>query len=162
MNASDDDSALFRAPSENRLKHEMIEHAGEVIAERETLQLDLGDSLGLPALPAGRAPSAGKNGGRPAGAVNRRTVVGADFLLRRYGNPIERLLQLATMGVDELASRLGVSKFEAWCEQRKCLVEAAPYLMSKQPTAIAVANVPGLVLGGMGAVIMGEAREVRE
>jgi hypothetical protein len=56
--------------------------------------------------------------------------------LKKYSNPVETLLQRASIGDEELALRLGISKHQAWIEQRSDLMACAPYLISRAPVAV--------------------------
>lgn len=111
----------------------------------ETEQLDLAGALGLPPPKrAARAP------GRPPGAINRATERIASYLLAKYRDPLEGLVQMAGMGVDELASMLGCTAFEAWQEKRLCIAAALPYLHRRQPIAVDLTNhqLVHLTIGG--------------
>ena len=105
-------------------------------------QLTLADLLGLPetsALKALREEEA-KTGGRPKGALNKRTVEWAEFLLARYASPLEVLCQIANASVVELVASLGCTKLEALQEKRLAALGLAPYLHSKMPVSIDVHN----------------------
>jgi hypothetical protein len=109
----------------------------------EEEQFTLADLLGLPetqALTDLRAAEAAKTGGRPKGALNKRTVEWAEFLLTRYASPLEVLCQIANASVVELVASLGCSKLEALQEKRLAALGLAPYLHSKMPVSIDVHN----------------------
>ena len=107
----------------------------------EPEQLELAALLGLPArrdqpLEEQRAEIERRGPGRPKGSRNKRTVATAEYLLARYRNPVEGLLQMGMVGVEELSKRLGCTPFEAWQEIRLCLGAAAPYVVQRQPIAV--------------------------
>lgn len=74
--------------------------------------------------------------GRPQGSRNLRNQRIAGYLLTKYRDPLEGLVAMAGLGVDELAAALGCSKAEAWAEKRLCAVAAIPYLHQRQPLAV--------------------------
>ena len=112
--------------------------AGQALPIGEAEQMDM---LGL-ALPQDRRPR-----GRPAGQRNVRVQRTADYLLARYRDPLEGLVAMAAMGVDELASALGCTKLEAFGEKRQCATAAIPYLHSRMPIAVNVSvDLPMLVM----------------
>lgn len=92
----------------------------------EVEQLDL---LGLEPVP-NRAP------GRPPGARNRRTERMVEFLLARYPDPREVLLQMAATPVGELAATLRCTQLEAFQEKRQAAIAVLPYVAARQPVAI--------------------------
>lgn len=104
--------------------------AGADLAQRmsDAEQLDL---LGLE-LPAGRRAKAG----RPQGRLNSRTQRVADYLLANYRDPLEGLVIMAGLGIDEMAAALNCSKLEAFAEKRQCAVAAMPYLHQRQALAV--------------------------
>lgn len=74
--------------------------------------------------------------GRPAGARNKRTEAWTDYLLSRYSSPLEGLLQLATMGVEDLVTAIGCTRLEALQEKRQAMIAALPYLHQRQAIAV--------------------------
>jgi hypothetical protein len=50
--------------------------------------------------------------------LRKATLVSAEYLNHRYGHPIETMLQMASIPVEELASRLRISLHEVWIERR--------------------------------------------
>lgn len=74
--------------------------------------------------------------GRPQGSRNLRNQRIANYLLARYRDPLEGLVAMAALGVDELAASLGCSRAEAFAEKRLCAVAAIPYLHQRQPLAV--------------------------
>lgn len=104
-------------------------------------QLDL---LGLPLSVAGIEAVAAigqrRGPGRPLGSRNKRTVDWTDFLLSRYGSPLEVLAQIATRSVAELQRQLRCSALEAFQEKRHAAVALLPYLHQRQAVAVDVTN----------------------
>lgn len=78
--------------------------------------------------------------GRPPGARNKRTVEFAEYLLNKYTSPAERLLQIASMSIEELVAATGCTRLEALQEQRLSLIPLLPYLHSKMPVSIDITN----------------------
>jgi hypothetical protein len=109
------------------------------------------DLFGLPVVLPGRsgarAPD-GEPGERRPKQVRRRTLVSVQYLLEKFGNPIEGLLRMASYDIDDLAVFLQVSRHEAWIEKRLLLAAAAPYLVSKMPQGHVIAPAPGLTITG--------------
>lgn len=106
-------------------------------------QIALGDLLGLPetdALKDLRKDEGAKRNGRPKGALNKRTVEWAEFLLARYSSPLEVLCQIANASVKELVAALGCTKLEALQEKRLAALGLAPFLHSKMPVSVDVHN----------------------
>jgi hypothetical protein len=110
---------------------------------------DLGDLLGLPPPTRIRAPDSRMRAPR---RLRRSTSVSVEYLLQRYGNPIEGLLQMASIPIEELAARLSISLHDAWVERRLLLAMAAPYLVSKMPSGLAVVPMSGLNVAGLSAI----------
>lgn len=102
------------------------------IVPPETEQLDL---LGLRDVPEDKRPR-----GRPKGAISRRTQAIADYLLAKYHDPLEGLMQMASLGVEEMASALGCTRAEAFAEKRLCIIAALPYLHRRMPLAVDLTN----------------------
>jgi hypothetical protein len=102
--------------------------AGTAVLPDEAEQLDL---LGLRDV-----PEAKRGRGRPPGARNRSVQDVADYLLAKYRDPLETLVQMAGAGVEELAAALGCSRLEAWQEKRHAAVAALPYIRQRQPQAV--------------------------
>ncbi len=102
--------------------------AGDTLAQvGDAEQLSM---LGLE-LPATRAVR-----GRPPGQRNLRNQRVADYLLARYRDPLEGLVQMAGLSVGDLAAALGCSKLEAWQEKRQCAAASLPYLHQRQALAV--------------------------
>jgi hypothetical protein len=104
-----------------------------------------GEQLGLldPVAPAGEVPRVvldGARRGRPAGSRNRRTQEIVDYLTAKYPLPLEGLLRLAAMSIDEIRAELGCSALEAGQERRHALVAVLPYIHQRQPIAVDVTN----------------------
>ena len=105
----------------------------------EPEQLDL---LGLPVpkagavVPAVYTPAPAPGRGRPAGSRNKRTAEWADFLLTRYGSPLEVLAQIAKADVADLVASLGCDRLAALQEKRHAAVALAPYIHQRQAVAI--------------------------
>ena len=93
----------------------------------------LPDLLGLPEVPVER-----RGPGRPKGARNKRTEEWTAYLLGRYHSPLEALLQLGLMPVQELARSLNCTMIEALAEKRQALAAILPYLHQRQPIAVDV------------------------
>jgi hypothetical protein len=125
---------------------------GALVAAREAaLAAAPRDLFGLPVvLPrssGARAPDDEPGERRPK-QVRRRTLVSVQYLLEKFGNPIEGLLRMASYDIDDLAVFLQVSRHEAWIEKRLLLAAAAPYLVSKMPQGHVIAPAPGLTITG--------------
>jgi len=105
--------------------------AGEALLADDAEQLEL---LGM-SLPENR-----RGRGRPAGQRNLRVQRIADYLLTRYRDPLEGLVQMAALGVEDLAAALGCTKAQAFAEKRLCAMACLPYLHSRQPIAVDVTN----------------------
>lgn len=117
--------------------------AGNPSTEQVEEQLDLEDLIGAPLRPD-QVEVLNTNGsrgvGRPPGARNKRTVEWAEYLLTRYASPLEVLAQMAVARVDELASRLGCTKLEAYQEKRLAAIALVPFIHQKQPLAVNFSN----------------------
>ena len=125
---------------------------GALVAAREAAlaaaPLDLfGLPVVLPRRSGARAPDSEPSERRPK-QVRRRTLVSVQYLLEKFGNPIEGLLRMASYDIDDLAVFLQVSRHEAWIEKRLLLAAAAPYLVSKMPQGHVIAPAPGLTITG--------------
>ena len=105
--------------------------AGETLEERLDDAEQLALSLGLD---LARVRKRGV--GRPAGRRNVRNQRVADYLLSKYPDPLEGLVQMASMPLEALASALGCSRFEAAQEQRLCRLGALPYLHQRMAIAV--------------------------
>lgn len=101
--------------------------------EQEEEQLDL---IGAPETAAVIQIREKRGPGRRPGARNKRTVEMANYLLNRYASPLEVLMQIATMRVDELSASIGCTKLEALQEKRHAALAALPYIHQKQPVAV--------------------------
>jgi len=126
---------------------------GALVAAREAAlaaaPLDLfGLPVVLPRRSGARAPDSEPSERRPK-QVRRRTLVSVQYLLEKFGNPIEGLLRMASYDIDDLAVFLQVSRHEAWIEKRLLLAAAAPYLVSKMPQGHVIAPAPGLTITGL-------------
>lgn len=101
---------------------------GDLLDTRpEEEQLDL---LGFPPTKDGR-PILPRRNGRPPGKRSYRTQEWIDYLLTKYPSPLEGLLAIANLGIEELAQGAKCSLLEALDRKIKCLSEAAPFLHSK-------------------------------
>jgi hypothetical protein len=94
----------------------------------------------LPLLPMVAAAAAeGKRGpGRPKGATNKRTTEWADYILARYGSPLEAMASYWARPVAVLAAELGCSAFEAARLALIAAKESAPYVHAKMPVMVDV------------------------
>lgn len=107
-----------------------------------------GEQLGLldPIAPAGEPPRASIEGqlrqgpGRRPGSRNRRTQEMVDYLLSKYPIPLEGLLRIASMSIDEIRAELKCDALEAGQERRLALIAALPYIHQRQPIAVDVTN----------------------
>lgn len=104
------------------------------------------------------AEPAERRGGRPAGSVAKRTAEWRRFMLGRYRSPLVVMAETYSRPAPELARLLGCSVLEAFELQMKAAAELAPYLHSKQPTALQLDGVPSIALGvtltpGMAAAV---------
>lgn len=120
-----------------------IAAAGNPSTEQVEEQLDLEDLIGAP-LRLDQVEVLNKTGnrgvGRPLHSRNKRTVEWAEYLLTRYASPLEVLAQMAVARVDELAARLGCTKFEAYQEKRLAAIALVPFIHQKQPLAVNFSN----------------------
>ena len=87
--------------------------------------------------------------GRPKGAVNKRTAEFRDYLLKRYGDPLTGLAEVAFTPIADIARELGCEKLEAarfWLACREALL---PYVVAKMPAEVQVRTqaLPTLVIG---------------
>jgi hypothetical protein len=80
------------------------------------------DLFGLP------VTSEARGIGRPLGSRNRSTREWIKKWLVDYGSPIEGMLQLANVPVEEVAKKYQCSLYKAAMLQQRCREEAAPYL----------------------------------
>lgn len=113
----------------------LAEVADARVAEAFPTQAEL---LGLPDVPA-RHPLAGvvaSRPGRPAGARNRRSEDVAAYVIERLGDPLIRQAAVATMALDDLMARTGMSAAEALAEQRLAAALVLPYLHRRMPLAV--------------------------
>jgi hypothetical protein len=83
---------------------------------------------------------AARGRGRPPGSPNKRTADLRRFVLARFKHPVVALMEIAGMGADELATYLGCKPVEALNLQLRALAEAAPYVDSKMPLRLAIAD----------------------
>lgn len=81
-------------------------------------------------------------GGRPRGAINRKTADWQAFMLARYRSPLLVMAETFSRPLGELAQVLGCTPLEAFHLQMKAAAELAPYLHSKMPTAIQLDGAP--------------------
>jgi hypothetical protein len=96
-------------------------------------QLDLADLLGLPPAPSsnGAGLPARRSGSR-AGIRNRRTEEWLEYFSGRgLRLPLENLMAMANLGVDEVRRRLGCTPLEAMNVIIRCNAEAAPFLHAR-------------------------------
>lgn len=98
-------------------------------------QLDLADLLGLREVREER-----RGRGRPKGQINRRTEIVAEYLLSKYPDPLEGLIQMCGIGIDELSAALNCTAHEAWAEKRLCIQAVLPYLHRRMPLAVDLSN----------------------
>jgi hypothetical protein len=97
--------------------------------------------LGLPDMPASKAASVERRrAGRPPGSRNRRDEDAARVAVERFGDPLLHQVAIATMDVEELASRAGCTVLEAMVEKRLAAMAVLPFLHSKRPLAVDVTN----------------------
>lgn len=107
----------------------------------EPEQLDLigaPESARVISLRKKRLAKDGSNRGRNPGARNKRVTDYANFLLSRYGSPLEVLAQIAVMRVDELSASIGCDKLAALQEKRLAAIALTPYVHQKMPLAVNV------------------------
>jgi hypothetical protein len=120
-------------------------------------QLDL---LGMPSYrdaKTGQEITPRPQGGRPAGSRNRRTDEWIAHLLGRYPSPLEGLLQMGNLGIDELARSLECTRLDAAKLKAFALKEAAPYLHARLSSVEVKA--PGDPASGIGAPLILEAED---
>jgi hypothetical protein len=133
----------FRASATQRRLDEDVQQTDA--AEAEEAQADFGTLIGLP--PARARPGEDIEGQRRPKrkhALRKATLVSAEYLKARYGHPIETMLQMASIPVEELAARLQISLHEAWIERRLLLAMAAPYLVPRMPSTAVVVPTTGV------------------
>lgn len=103
--------------------------------------------LALPGLPLAAKAEAARDiegggaagrGGRPKGALNRRTEEFVDYILSQYRSPLIALAETYSRSVDELRVELGCTKLEAFQLQQQAAKELAPYLHQKLPQAVQI------------------------
>jgi hypothetical protein len=123
----------------------------EVGALEEDKEPDLGDLLGLPPVPVRERYPSGRH--KRTKALRKATLVSAQYLLAAYGNPIETMLQMASLPVEELAARLRISLHEAWIERRLLLAMAAPYLVPRMPQGVAILPMTGVDMDNLGTAL---------
>jgi hypothetical protein len=111
------------------------EQLGELLTMQREEQLTL---LPLPAAPDTPAPPVKRGRGRPPGATNKRTTEWADYILARYGSPLEAMASYWARPVAVLAAELGCSAFEAAKLALIAAKESAPYVHSKMPVLVDV------------------------
>ena len=120
-------------------------------------QLDL---LGMPTYrdaKTGQEIAPRPQGGRPPGSRNRRTDEWIAHLLGRYPSPLEGLLQMGNLRVDELSRSLECSRLEAAKLKAFCLKEATPYLHARLSSVeVKPAGDPA---SGVGAPLILEAED---
>lgn len=94
-------------------------------------------------LPLGQSEPARRGPGRPKGARNRRTAEVADYLVRRYGDPLEGLMSIGLRSTGELIGelkrlgathslKLGGSVMDVLALQRQCLEAALPFIHARR------------------------------
>lgn len=110
-------------------------------------QLDLPGLLGLPAANTTvNEVTVARRPGTRAGILNKRTTDWLEYFSKRgYRLPIENLMALANLGVEELAKRLHCSPLEAINVIIRVNSEVAPYL---HPRLSAIELKPPGELGG--------------
>jgi hypothetical protein len=101
--------------------------------EGEEEQEPVLDLLGLPDLDAvpKRANLARAGKGRPPGARNHSTQFWCDYIIKKYGSPLEVLAQMMRAPIVGLARELGCSRFDAYTEKRKAAEALAGYMHAK-------------------------------
>jgi hypothetical protein len=92
---------------------------------------------------AEQEPLAGpRQGGRPRGAINRKTAEWQAHMLARYRSPLVVMAETYSRPIGELAAALGCTPLEAFQLQLKAATELAPFLHSKMPTAVQLDGAP--------------------
>ncbi len=122
----------------------------------EADQAPLADLLGLDRAPAIER-SAERRAGRPAGALNKRTLSWRAHLLARYTSPLETLARWQAMPTRELAMLLGCELIEAARLQIDAAKGLAPYLHERMPLAVNVSDRKVVVLNIGEAALVSEA-----
>jgi hypothetical protein len=104
--------------------------------------------------------SLGTTGGRQYGSHNKRADSNADYIARRYGDPLEHLARKAVQSVDELAQECGVPRLVAF--DFRCAVEKllARYIEQQpaKPVQLAARGDPT----GAGALHLAAAQAIAE
>ncbi len=102
--------------------------------------LELEDQLELFAAPTTDAGALmrPRGPGRPPGARNKRTLRAVEWLLQRYKDPREVLLEIAQANVHDLAALVDCSALVALQEKRLAAAAVLPYVAQKQPIAVNV------------------------
>lgn len=135
---------------------DQLDAEGAMALADDAPELPLGE-LGV-ALPR---PAAARQGpGRPAGSRNRATELARARLLE-YGSPLERLAQIASMGLVELAKEASCTRHEAVKLQIAAADKLAPYLHSRMPVEIEAKGglIPALMIVEGGGMAVAAARD---
>jgi hypothetical protein len=91
-------------------------------------------------------PRRGRGGGRPKGSRNRVTETFRAYFLSLHRHPALALAEVASVPVEELARRLGCTRFDAMKLQAQCLTACLPYVEKRQPIALELPAGSGLTL----------------
>jgi hypothetical protein len=125
MADDDDDSGLSAA----------VDH----LLEMGPTQAAGGSPAQLSLLPSAVVEPVARSGpGRPAGAVNKRTLDMAAYIRARYPSPLVFLAEAYSRPVARLAEELGIDKHKAFQLQLAAAEKLAPYVEQKQPMAVQV------------------------
>jgi hypothetical protein len=119
--------------------------------DQTAVEPDFGDLLGLPPVPVRERFPCGQP--KRTKKLRKATLVSAQYLTAAYGHPIETMLQMAAIPIEELALRLKITLHEAWIERRLLLAMAAPYLVPRMPQGVAVVPMTGVDVDRFGVAL---------
>ena len=118
-------------------------------------QLDLHELLGLrkpapvPTANCNQMPARRGGPGRPPGVRNRRTEEWINYLLSKYTSPVEVMLRVANMGVEDLRGALSCSAAEALEIILKAANYSAPFVHARSPEIGIIADPAKVAWGGV-------------
>lgn len=96
-----------------------------------------------------------RKGGRPAGALNKKTQEMLAYLKSRYTHPLQGLAEAWSRPVAVLAAELGCDLVKAYELQLEAMKASLPYWASKQPVAVSLES-KGVVQLVIGEIALGQ------